>query len=62
MKDPIGLLLALIFVGNGVYFYIQCEHLVKPDSNNRESKVKKLKYIGLTLFVCGFALMMLLLS
>ena len=56
MKDPVGLVLGVLFVVCGAYFIVQREHLVKPESPNRENKVKKILVMGLGILLIGIGL------
>jgi hypothetical protein len=57
MKDAIGLLLALLFAGNGVFIFVRPERLLKPDSERRDFKIKRFKILGISLFILGVVLL-----
>jgi hypothetical protein len=57
MKDPIGILLALLFAGLGVNFFIKPERFLKPDSDKRDFKIKRFKILGVSLFIIGVVLL-----
>jgi hypothetical protein len=59
MKDPIGLVVALLFLACGAYFYIQRGSFVNPDSANRETKLKKFQIIGGAIFISGVLLLVI---
>ena len=59
MKDTVGFLLALLFAGNGVNLFIKPERFLKPYSDRREFKIKRLKILGVSLFCLGLILLAL---
>jgi hypothetical protein len=62
MKDPVGILLALLAVGNGVNFFIKPERFLKPNTERRDFKIRRFKIIGMSLFIIGVVLFSLRLT